>query len=114
MPINQKWYSFTDEVVSLIPEKSGVYELGNAKTDVVVYIGSSESSIRSRLREHRKMKRFMKVSHFRFKRVASEDARNMEAKLVADFKKAHKGKLPRLQGRAPVKRKSFLDSIFDF
>lgn len=107
MPIKAKWHPFKDNVVDLAPEKSGVYELGYGET--VVYIGSAATSIQARLRSHRKMKKFMKVTHFRFMRTESEDARPTEAKLCNDFMKKNNGKLPRLQGRAPKIRKSIWD-----
>lgn len=105
MPIGTKWRPFKDEVVELTPETPSVYELGNAKADVVVYIGSG--LLQSRLRSHRKRKTFMKVTHFRFRKVESaEEARELEHKLCEDFKKKNKGKLPRLQKRAPSKPNS--------
>jgi hypothetical protein len=103
MPIKAKWHPFKDNVVDLAPQKAGVYELGYGET--VVYIGSAVISIQARLRSHRKMKKFMKVTSFRFIRMASEDARSTEAKLCKEFVKKN-GKLSRLQGRAPKVRKS--------
>jgi hypothetical protein len=103
MSIRAKWHPFKDNVVDLAPEKAGVYELGYGET--VVYIGSAVTSIQARLRSHRKMKKFMKVTSFRFMRTASEDARSTEAKLCKEFVKRN-GKLPRLQGRAPKIQKS--------
>lgn len=105
MPIKAKWHPFKDNVVDLAPEKSGVYELGYGET--VVYIGSAETSIQSRLRSHKKMKKFMKVTQFRFRKTVSKDACSTEAKLCKDFMKTHKGSLPRLQGRAPKIQKPF-------
>jgi hypothetical protein len=105
VPIKAKWHPFKDNVVDLAPEHAGVYELGYGET--VVYIGSAVTSIQDRLRSHKKMKKFMKVTQFRFKRTTSEDARSVEAKLCKDFMKAHKGNLPRLQERAPKVQKPF-------
>lgn len=110
MPIGTKWRPFKDDVVDLTPEKSGAYELGYARTDTVVYIGSSETSIRSRLRSHRKRKRFMKVTHFRFRLTDPDEARNLEVRLCQTFLKAH-GKLPRLQERIPRELKSFVEKL---
>lgn len=103
-----KWFSWGEEQISLAPEKSGAYEL--AYKDTIVYIGSAETSIKSRLCSHRKRKSFMKVTHFRFQLVEwSTDARKLEAKLCEEFKKNNGGKLPRLQGRAPKLKKSIWD-----
>lgn len=105
MPIGTTWRPFKDEVVELTPEKPSVYELGYKETDVVVYIGSG--LLHSRLCSHRKRKTFMKVTHFRFRKVPSlEKARKLEYKLCEDFRKKNKGKLPRLQKRAPPKPRS--------
>jgi hypothetical protein len=103
MPLTGKWYPFKDEVVVTAPEESGAYELGYR--GIVVYIGSSESSIRSRLRQHRKAKRFAKVTDFRFRRTAFHKARALENKLCMEFIKKH-GEPPRLQERIPKEPKS--------
>jgi len=108
MPRMSKWYSFKSEQVDLAPEKAGAYQL--AYKDVVVYIGSAESSIRSRLREHRKRKTFMKVTHFRFCKTDSEEARATEAKLCKEFVRKN-GKLPRLQKAAPKDTRSYIDRL---
>jgi hypothetical protein len=111
MPINRVWRPFTDVAVDCVPEEAGVYELGSARTGGVVYIGSSETSVRSRLRSHRKMARFQRTTHFRFMRIEwPNSAENKEAQLCDSFKKKHKGKLPRLQERGPAKTTSI--SIF--
>ena len=110
MPLGTKWRPFKDDVVDLTPETAGAYELGYARTDTVVYIGSSETSIRSRLRDHRKRTRFMKVTHFRFRKTDSDGARNLEVRLCKAFLKAH-GKPPRLQDRMPRELKSFIDKL---
>lgn len=103
MPIHNKWWSFTDVGILKAPEEAGAYELGDVN-GVVVYIGGSESSIRSRLRLHRQRKTFMKVKYFRYKRVEwADDAKELEAQLCTAFKKAHKGNRPRLQQRSPTK-----------
>lgn len=103
MPIRAKWQPFKDEVVELAPKEPGAYELGYR--DVVVYIGSSESSIQSRLRQHRKRKTFMKVTHFRFQRTSSHEAHALENKVCVEFVKKN-GEPPRLQERMPKEAKS--------
>jgi hypothetical protein len=108
MPLKAKWYPFNDDVIDLAPKESGAYELGYR--DTVVYIGSAESSIQSRLRSHRKAKRFMKVTQFRFKKTSSYEARALETKLCVEFIKKH-GKRPRLQERCPKEAESFIDKL---
>jgi len=107
MPRMSKWYGFKSEQADLAPEKAGVYQL--AYKDVVVYIESSTSSIRSRLRQHKERKTFVKVTHFCFCKTDPEEARALEIKLCKEFEKVN-GKRPRLQERAPRTRPlSWLD-----
>ena len=108
MPLtSSRLHPFDDATAKAAPEKAGAYELLYKGT--VVYIGSSERSIRSRIWLHRKNKHFMKVTHFRHRKVEWEqDAIELEAKLCKTFKKAN-GDRPRLQQRTPTNR-----SIFDW
>ena len=110
MPLGTQWRPFKNDVVDSVPEVPGAYELGYASSNTVVYIGSSETSLRSRLRSHRKRSRFMKVTHFRFRKTASDEARNLEVKLCKAFLKAHR-KPPRLQDRMPREVKSFVEQL---
>ena len=108
MPIRGKWYPFRADIIGLIPQEPGAYELGF--NGIVVYIGSSDNSIRSRIHSHTKRKTFMKVTHFRYKVLEwASDARELETKLCEDFKKKNKGTLPRLQQRAPKHKPSIWD-----
>ena len=109
MPIGAKWYPFKDDNVELAPRQSGAYELGYR--DTVVYIGSSTSSIQSRLHEHRKQKRFMKVTHFRFRKTKPDEARASEIKLCKEFEKEN-GKRPRLQKVTLKEDKSSIDKYY--
>lgn len=108
MPLTtSKLRAFTDEEAKKAPVEAGAYELLHRGT--VVYIGSSGSSIQSRIRDHRKRKTFMRVTHFRYRKVEwAEDALELEATLCRTFKKANGGK-PRLQIRTPANR-----TIFDW
>jgi hypothetical protein len=107
MPIRNKLHSFTDAEAKLVPKEAGAYEL--LYKDTVVYIGSSSTSIFQRINSHRKIKRFGKVTHFRYKLVEwSSDAIKLEADLCRKFKKAN-GSRPRLQMRTPTNQ-----SIFDW
>ena len=104
MPMS-RWYDF-NEHVGLAPESPGVYELGDAK-QVTVYIGKSTDSIKSRLLSHRKMKRFMKVKYYRFRKVEyPSDATKLEYQLYTAYKKSHNGKPPRLNTSTPPKPQS--------
>jgi len=50
MPIKAKWYPFSKTAIELLPmSESGVYEIGRQMGNVVLYIGKSDTSIRSRL-----------------------------------------------------------------
>jgi Uri superfamily endonuclease len=109
MPLTRnRLRTFDDDTAKKAPTEPGAYELLFKGT--VVYIGSSETSIQSRIREHRKRKTFMHVTDFRYKKVEwADEARDLEAKLCRMFKKQNGGNRPRLQQRTPVNR-----SIFDW
>ena len=96
-------YPFTKAEVNNSPTDKGVYELFDAKGEVV-YIGSSEKSIRSRLLIHKSKTKFMKVKAFRFMRVSDDrmwtTAKHIERSLCTNYYLQH-GCLPRLQKRAP-------------
>ena len=104
MPINRVWHSFAREVIKVLPDKAGVYELGDAKGEVV-YIGSSNTSVRGRLLKHKERTRFMHVKCFRFQRADPffDEPRKLERKHCELFRKRHNGTLPRLQERSPSK-----------
>ena len=102
MPFS-KSYGFTKVEVGDAPNCKGVYQLYDAK-DEIVYIGSSENSIRSRLKTHKSKTKFMKVKVFRWMRVGDDiygtTAEHVERSLCAKFYKQY-GRLPRLQERSP-------------
>ncbi len=50
MPITSQWWTFTETVINLDKNQSGVYELGDASGSVV-YIGST-NGMKRRLLEH--------------------------------------------------------------
>ena len=103
MPIRNKLRPFTDGEARVASSEPGAYEL--VYKDTVVYIGSSSTSIRSRIVSHRKRKDFMKVTGFRCQKVEwGEDAETLEAKLGMSFRRKNGGKLPRLQKRIPKYR----------
>ena len=102
MPFSS-WRSFTKTEITKVPVYKGVYELCDAKGEIV-YIGSSEKSIRSRLETHKSKTKFMKVKNFRFMRIGEDrlwiTAKHIERNLCAKFYKVHNS-LPHLQERAP-------------
>ena len=104
MPIKADWYSFDN--VKLAPEASGVYELGYKSNGSVVYIGSSESSVRSRLVKHIERKDFIGVTHFRFRKTPPDNARPAERKLCLEYQKKH-GKLPKYNKNIPPDNDQF-------
>ena len=108
MPLtSSKLNPFDDATAKAAPDKAGAYELLYKGT--VVYIGSSSDSIRKRILSHRRNKHFMKVTHFRYRKVTwEEDAIVLEASLCKTFKRVN-GDRPRLQQRTPINR-----SIFDW
>lgn len=50
MPIVERWWPFSEQMIQHDRDDPGVYELGNS-SDIVVYVGSS-NELRRRLREH--------------------------------------------------------------
>lgn len=105
MPIKAKWYNF--DHASLAPETSGVYEIGYESNGLVVYIGKSGTSIRSRVVSHTKRKDMGNATHFRFRKT--NNAESAERKLLLEYKKQH-GKYPRFNKNLPPD--DSLSSIF--
>jgi len=106
MPLTGKLRPFNDDTAKVTPKEPGAYEL--LYNGTVVYIGSSRTSIHSRLCAHRKRKKFTKVTDFRYKIVEwPNDPIELEAKLCKAFKMKSGGKHPRLQERTPKNRDWF-------
>ena len=102
MPIRKRWSRFTvEELLRLVPRKPGIYELGDAKGEVV-YIGSSDpgEDIRGRLNFHRRNKpRSVKCFRFDLGDIFQRPLL-MEQYHCKLFEAKH-GRLPRLQKRMP-------------
>ncbi len=98
MPIKADWKLFDLPTCRMCPEDSGVYELGYATNGIVVYIGKSNSSLKSRLMKHIERKDFTDVTHFRFRKT--EEARRAEYRLLSEYRKRH-GKLPKYNKTMP-------------
>lgn len=96
MPIKARWYSFND--ANLAPAEAGVYEVGYASNGMVVYIGKSGTSIKSRLVLHTKRKDLGDATHFRFRKV--RDAEAAERKLILEYVKKY-DRRPRFNKNLP-------------
>ena len=109
MPIKAKWIPFTKVVIEALPmTEKGVYEIGRLRGNVVLYIGKSDTSIRSRLSSHKEKTRFRVCTHFRKRRTSSSEAADAERRLLAAHKKTH-GKYPLLNKIKPPH--NYWDSI---
>lgn len=96
MPIKSKWIPFKKETIKALPlNQSGVYEVGKAEEDIVLYIGKSDTCIRARLLDHKEKTKFQKCTHFRKQKTDPDEAVRVERKLQLAYKKRY-GKLPLL------------------
>ncbi len=102
MPFSN-WHPFTKSETEKAPAYKGVYQICDANNEIV-YIGSSETSIRSRLITHKTKTKFMRAKMFRHMRVGEDrlwtTAKHIERSLCKKFYKEH-NKLPRYQERSP-------------
>ena len=104
MPIKAKWYPFKKEYIEILPlTESGVYEIGKARGNVVLYIGKSDKSIRSRLLNHKEKVAFTACTHFRKRKTSPGEAGKAEDRLLSEFKKKY-GKYPELNKNKPPKQ----------
>ena len=111
MPIKAKWTPFTKEVIeALSMTETGVYEIGKQKGDVVLYIGKSDKSIRSRLLNHKEKTAFATCTHFRKRKTSPEDATRAENRLLSEFEKKY-GRLPELNKYKSPKQDSLYNSL---
>jgi len=86
-------YSFTKTNVDRSPAKPGVYMLYSGET--LIYVGSSEASIRSRLQRHRSGEEGRGTAGAtHYDRLTCSDPLEMEASLLRAHKRQY-GKLPR-------------------
>jgi len=107
MPIKAKWIPFQKEIIEALSlGEAGVYEIGRARGNVVLYIGKSDKSMRSRLLNHKEKVAFATCTHFRKRKTQPDDAARAERKLLADFHKTH-GEYPKLNKIKPPRRPSF-------
>jgi hypothetical protein len=101
MPIKSKWIQFSKHLIeALAIEEPGVYEIGKARGNVVLYIGKSETSIRSRLLYHKRLVAFRECTHFRKRRSTRQAAPRAEEILLSEYRKRH-GKYPKLNKNKP-------------
>jgi len=96
MPIKAKWTPFTKLIIeNLSLNESGVYEIGKQKGNIVLYIGKSDTSIRSRLLDHKEKTLFRACTHFRKRRTSPDEATRAEGRLLKAYK-TQCGKYPPL------------------
>ena len=95
MPIRNKWLPFTKPVIQDLPMHfSGVYEVGKARGNKVLYIGQSGSSIRARLLTHKGKIDFMECTHFRKQKTEPEYASKTEKQLLTQYIRRYSEKPP--------------------
>lgn len=112
MPIKAKWVPFKKEIIEALSlTESGVYEIGKARGNVVLYIGRSDTSIRSRLLNHKEKVAFATCTHFRKRKTSPQDAAKAEERLLSDFNKRY-GKYPELNKNKPSKQDWFKKLIY--
>ena len=101
MPIPKRWSPFTLVRLSLVPNKQGIYELGDIKGEIV-YIGSgdSEHGVRGRLNFHKKHKP-KSVRYFRFMGTGLFNSPIAMEQEHCELFVSRYGRLPRLQKRMP-------------
>ncbi len=86
-----KWWSYTKSIVSIDPDKLGVYELEDYLHNTVYY-GSGK--IKTRLVDHLNKKECPMAKNYRFELFNTEaECRAREEQLLEDYKRIH-GKLP--------------------
>ena len=99
MTISGKSYAFTNENIGNSPDKAGVYQLQDDGT--TIYIGMASTSIRSRLRAHKRGDDgscTKGASHYKRETTSTPTARERE--LLQEYKDSH-GKLPRCNDVMP-------------
>jgi hypothetical protein len=111
VPIKATWILFRKEIIeALSTTETGVYEIGRARGNVVLYIGKSDKSVRSRLLTHKGKTAFAACTHFRKRKTKPDDAAKAEAKLLSDFKKTH-GRYPELNKNKPPQERDFVRKL---
>jgi len=96
-----EWRASTQGNVDKAPTGPGVYEL--AQAGEVIYVGSSESSLRSRLQSHQSGTEgacTKAATQYRRQVTASDRARGRERELLTAYKAAH-GRLPKCNASIP-------------
>lgn len=86
-----KWWLYIKSIVSIDPDKLGVYELGDYLLNTVYY-GSGK--IKTRLLDHLNKKECPMAKNYRFELFNTEaECRAREKALLEEYQKKHK-KLP--------------------
>ena len=111
MPIKAKWILFRKEIIeALSTTETGVYEIGRARGNAVLYIGKSDKSIRSRLLNHKEKVAFKDCTHFRKRKTTADGAAKAEERLLSEYRKRH-GKYPKLNKNKPPKERDFVTKL---
>jgi len=97
MAITNPWHwLYSSETIKRIPQKAGVYELGN-KYKTVIYIGkASGGRLRERVSEHigDKVNQCIRKNAEWFRYAATKAFTTEERSLFKEYKKSHHGKIP--------------------
>jgi len=96
MPITNVWHPLNRIEVNLVPEKAGVYELGD-KDKAVVYIGrAGGGNLRQRIGQHINDPANAcirsRAVYFRYEVTTADVSRERE--LIEEYKRTHLGQLP--------------------
>ncbi len=96
MPIVKSWMPLSRIEVNKVPERGGVYELGDARKEVV-FVGKAEAGqLRKQLASHIMDRKNAvikaKAKHFRY--AASSNVGSEYNALLEAYKKTHGGRLP--------------------
>lgn len=87
-----KWWSYVKRIVSIDPDKQGVYELADPFYNTVYY-GSGK--IKTQLLDHLKKKKCPMAKNYRFELFSTEvECKEREKTLLEEYQKKHK-KLPK-------------------
>lgn len=97
MPIRNAWHRLNEpRAIRRVPEKAGVYELGN-KYHTVIYIGRAGGGrLRDRIYEHVDdgANRHIRDNAVYFRFTTTRAFINEERELFEEYKKTHQGKIP--------------------
>lgn len=104
MPIKNKWHRLNDpKAVQRVPDKAGVYELGN-ENKTVIYIGqASGGRLRERIGDHvnESVNECIKMYAVFFRYRTTRAYIEAERELFREYKERHSGKIPSCNTQDP-------------